>query len=408
MTAPPTSAPLTILFVDDEPQTLRGLQRVIHGAGRNWQVALAGDGAMALDLMDRQRIDVIVTDLRMPGLDGQSLLAEIARRHPETLRIVLTGGTDPKSMMRVVASSHAVLTKPCAGDLLVGRIARAVGLRQFMNDAGARALVSGLGHLPTLPRTYLDLHAEMERDRPSESRIVAIIEADPPVDAQLLHVANSSYFAPRVPIQRTLAAVRALGLDIVRALVLERGIIAQFDPASLPPAFDTTALWSHSFKVAALARAIAEADDAPTTERDAAFTAGLLHDLGWLIIAANRPQVYQSCAEAERAGLTTAERADLERRHLGATHAEFGAYLLGLWGLPDRIVEAVAYHHDPLHHAGTAAGCDGALLAVHAANALIEADGKERLRAFDPGLMESAEVARHLPRWMEAAATLRG
>jgi len=400
--------PLAILFVDDEPQTLRGLQRVIHAAGRDWQVAVANDGATALDLLARQRIDVIVTDLHMPGLDGQSLLAEVARAHPQTLRIVLTGGTDPKTMMRVVAASHAVLAKPCAGDLLVGRIARAIGLRQFMGDDGARAMVSGLRRLPTLPRTYLDLHAEMERERPSEPRIVAIIEADPPVAAQLLHVANSSYFSPRVPIQRTLAAVRGLGLDIVRALVLERGIIAQFDPARLPRAFDGAALWSHSFKVAALARAIAEADGMPTVERDAAFTAGLLHDLGWLILAANRPQAYQACADAANPDLTIPERAELERRHAGATHAEFGAYLLGLWGLPDRIVEAVAYHHDPLRHAGTAAGCDGALLAVHIANALIETAPSDRLRAFAPGLMKSAAVAKRLPVWMEAAAALRG
>jgi HD-like signal output (HDOD) protein/CheY-like chemotaxis protein len=398
--------PLSILFVDDEPQTLRGLQRLIRAAGLDWRVAVALSGEAALEILDRQTIDVLVTDLNMPGLSGRSLLTEIARRHPAVLRIVLTAEADPHDMMAIVAASHAVLCKPCPGDLLISRITRAAGLRRFLDQAEARALVSGLPNLPALPRTYLALHAEMERAEPSESRIVAIIDADPPVAAQFLHVANSAYFAPRAPIQRTLAAVRALGYDIVRAVVLERGIIAQFDPARLPPAFDGAALWSHSFQVAALARKIATINGCGAIERDAAFTAGLLHDLGWLIVAANRPVAYQAIAKAPR-DLPAAERADIERRCAGATHAEFAAYLLGLWGLPDKIVEAVAYHHAPLAHIGPAIGCDGALLAVHIANALVDADPNDPLRGLDSGLALHPLVTTHQAEWIAAAKSLQ-
>lgn len=398
--------PLAILFVDDEPQTLRGLQRLVHAAGLDWRVAVALSGEAALEILNRQTIDVLVTDLNMPGLHGRSLLTEIARLHPAVLRIVLTAEADPHDMMSIVAASHAVLCKPCPGDLLISRITRVVGLRRFLDQADARALVSGLPNLPTLPRTYLALHAEMERAEPSETRIVAIIDADPPVAAQFLHVANSAYFAPRAPIQRTLAAVRALGYDIVRAVVLERGIIAQFDPARLPSAFDGATLWSHCFRVAALARKIAAINGCNATERDAAFTAGLLHDLGWLIVAANRPVAYQAIAKAPR-DLPAAKRADIERSCAGATHAEYAAYLLGLWGLPDKIVEAVAYHHDPLAHIGPAIGCDGALLAVHIANALVDADPNEPLRGLDPGLALHPLVTIHQAEWIAAAQSLQ-
>ncbi len=401
--------PLSILFVDDEPQTLRGLQRLIHSAGLDWRVAVALNGESALEILDRQPIDVLVTDLHMPGLNGRLLLAEIIRLHPAVVRVVLTAETDPHDMMPILAASHAVLCKPCPGEMLINRITRAAGLRRFLEQPEARALISGLPNVPTIPRTYLALHDEMARHDPSEARIVAIIDADPPVAAQFLHVANSAYFAPRTPIQRTLAAVRALGFDIVRAVVLERGIIAQFDPARLPPTFDSAALWSHCFRVAALARKIAAINGASATERDAAFTAGLLHDLGWLIVAANRPTAYLAIAKAPR-DLPIAERSDLERRHAGATHAEFAAYLLGLWGLPDQIVEAVACHHAPLAHiepgVGSVVGCDGALLAVHIANALVEAARNDPLRGVDPGLAAHPLVTAHWAEWTAAADSL--
>lgn len=405
--------PLSVLFVDDEPQTLRGLQRLIHSAGLDWRVSIALNGEAALDILGQQSIDVLVTDLHMPGLSGRSLLAECARLHPAVLRIVLTADSEPQDMMTVLATSHAVLCKPCPSETLIGRITRAVGLRRFLDPAEARALMSGLPHLPTIPRTYLTLHDEMARLDPSESIIVSIIDADPPVAAQFLHVANSAYFAPRAPIQRTLTAVRALGFDIVRAVVLERGIIAQFDPAKLPHNFDSAGLWSHCFRVAALARRIATINGGEAGERDAAFTAGLLHDLGWLIVAANRPTAYRTIAEAPR-DLPIADRSSLERRHAGATHAEFAAYLLGLWGLPDRIVEAVAYHHTPLAHldpaigsvAGSVAGCDGALLAVHVANALVEAPADDPLRGLDPGLVDHPLTRLHKTEWIEAARAL--
>ncbi len=404
--------PLSVLFVDDEPQTLRGLQRLTHSAGLDWRVSIALNGETALDILGRHPVDVLVTDLRMPGLSGRSLLTECARLHPAILRIVLTADSDPQDMMTVLATSHAVLCKPCPGETLIGRITRAVGLRRFLDQPEARALMSGLPHLPTIPRTYLALHDEMARLDPSESAIVGIIDADPPVAAQFLHVANSAYFAPRAPIQRTLSAVRALGFDIVRAVVLERGIIAQFDPAKLPRNFDSAGLWAHCFRVAALARRIAAINGGDSSERDAAFTAGLLHDLGWLILAANRPTAYRTIADAPR-NLPIPERSALERQQAGATHAEFAAYLLGLWGLPDRIVEAVAYHHTPLAHmdpavrplAEAVAGCDGALLAVHVANTLAEAPPDDPLRGLDPGLADHPLTRAHHAEWIDAART---
>lgn len=399
--------PLCVLFVDDEPQTLRGLQRSIHSARLDWQVLAALNGEMALEVLARQPVDALITDLHMPGLSGRSLLAECARLHPAVLRIVLTADSEPQDMLPVLATSHTVLCKPCPVETLIGRITRAIGLRRFLNQADARTLMSGLPHLPTIPHTYLALHDEMARSDPSEAAIVAIIDADPPVAAQFLHVANSAYFAPRAPIQRTLTAVRALGFDIVRAVVLERGIIAQFDPAKLPHSFDSVGLWSHCFRVAALARRIALINGGDSGECDAAFTAGLLHDLGWLILAANRPGAYRIIAEASR-DLPIAERSAQERRHAGATHAEFAAYLLGLWGLPDRIVEAVAYHHTPLAHldstaVGSVAGCDGALLAVHLANTLAEAPVDDPCHGLDPGLINHPLTLRHMAKWIDAA-----
>jgi hypothetical protein len=125
-----------------------------------------------------------------------------------------------------------------------------------------------------------------------------------------------------------------------------------------------------------------------------------------LIVAANRPVAYQAIAKAPR-DLSAAERADIERRCAGATHAEFAAYLLGLWGLPDKIVEAVAYHHAPLAHIGPAIGCDGALLAVHIANALVDADPSDPLRGLDSGLTLHPLVTAHQAEWIAAAKSLQ-
>jgi HD-like signal output (HDOD) protein len=160
-------------------------------------------------------------------------------------------------------------------------------------------------------------------------------------------------------------------------------------------------LWSHSMTVGILANKIALMEN-----RDAAndaFTAGLLHDLGRVVLAVNLPRQYKTVDEIIERDCVS--RPEAEKQVFDATHSEVGAFLLGLWGLPTNVVEAVAFHNNP----GTARNNTfSALTAVHAANAIqrqIKADGPGKSEAgLDMDYLASIGLTHRIPAWQEKCA----
>lgn len=338
-----------ILFVDDEPNVLSGLRRMLRGKAAEWAMAFAGSGDEALRLLDERRYDAVVTDMRMPRMDGAELLALVARRHPQAVRIILSGQCDQEAALKSVGPSHVFLSKPCEPGLLIETLERAMRLRRIIFDTSVRNALGGLNALPSLPLSYLAISHAMEDPNCSAHTISDLVAKDPAVAAELLHVANSAYFAPRREVTSIHQAVQYLGMDVVRAVVLSSSVFKALAEQVRDPAY-LAAVWEHSLRTAARMRAalhaLADAMGQPKPDLRAegeAYSAGLLHDVGLLALAAALPEGDQRLNQL--ADVCECRRAAVERAALGADHGVVGGFLMGLWGLPDAIVEAIALHH---------------------------------------------------------------
>jgi putative nucleotidyltransferase with HDIG domain len=351
-----------ILFVDDNSNVLDGLRRMNRTQRNEWDTYYALSGTEALKIMDARPIDLIVADMRMSGMDGAELLREAMKQHPETIRMVLSGQADSDLTMKAVGVCHQFITKPCDPQILRSIINRAISLRTLLADSRLEGIISEMDTLPSISALYLEITDELQSPEPSMQKVGQIISRDPGMAAKVLQLANSAFFGLRRRISNPADAIAYLGLNRIQHLFLTIHAFSQFVPP-VSSAFSIELLWEHSLSTAAHAKAIAEEEEAGKDIAQNAFTAGLLHDIGKLMFAcrlADRHSEAVNLAKAKNMPLWVAEH-----QVLAVSHAEIGGYLLGLWGLPDDIVEAVAYHHRPSDCVNKAF-C--ALTAVHAAD----------------------------------------
>jgi len=353
-----------ILFVDDEPKVLRGLQRMLCNLEDEWEMAFAESGQEALDLLAEHPFDVVVSDMRMPVMDGAQLLNEVMRRHPQIVRIVLSGHSERELVLRSVGATHQYLAKPCDPERLHSVVAQACALRELLADESFRSLVSQMNTIPSLPQLYLDIMQELEDPDGSIKKVGRIIARDVGMTAKVLQIVNSAFFGLPRHVSDPSHAASLLGLDTLKALILTAHVFSHLDKADAKGlCFDT--LWNHSIATGSLAKRIASAENCETQVCDHALMAGLLHDTGKLVLAANLPDRYHEVLSLSEKGTMTS--LDAERQVFGTTHAEVGAYLFGLWGLPEPIMEAVLFHHSPDRCMATTFT---PLTAVHVANVI--------------------------------------
>ncbi len=389
-----------VLFVDDEPNILQGLRRNLRGMRSEWDMAFANGGAEALEYMQAARVDVVVSDMRMPGMDGARLLAEVAVRQPHAIRFILSGQVGHDEAFRLIGTSHQFLSKPCDTVLLLDSVRRALALRDLIADEGVQSLVSSLRELPTPPEIYDELVHELQMPEPAVHKITEIVARDIALTTKVLQVAGSGYFGVGEKAASLLQAVARLGVERVRSLVLTHGIVARYEGPKVG-GVDLDGLWAHSVTCGGLAQSIAKDAGLDDKAAENAFVAGLLHDIGALVLAANQPEKYETIVAVSQ--YENAARLEAERQALGASHARVGAYLVGLWGLPDIVVEAVAHHHTPLECPGHAFDV---VTAVHVAEGLTQAhertDPDRPLEnVLDLEYLAAVGVAERLSGWAE-------
>jgi len=328
-----------VLFVDDEPRILDGLGRLLRPLREEWEMAFAPGGEAALALLDAHPFDVIVSDMRMPGLDGAALLHRVRDQYPQIVRIVLTGQTELNAALRVVPVAHQFLAKPCDVGVLRVAIERACHLQSLLNDDVIRRNVGAMGELPSLPSTYHELTHALADPEVALNKVARILERDVGISAKILQLVNSAFFGLSHSITSMQSAVSYLGLTTLKHLVLTLEIFRVFQPKRALKGFSLEGLQYHSRLTAHIAARL----PVPKQFTDTVFVAGMLHDVGKLILAAKLPERFENTlAEAEKEHCPLCK---VEERERGFSHAEIGAYLLGLWGLPYNVVEAVAFHH---------------------------------------------------------------
>ena len=351
-----------ILFVDDEPQILEGLRHRLHRQRKKWEMEFVHGGHEALERLSNEPFDVIVTDMRMPRMDGAELLRRVHENHPGIVRIVLSGHAEMEIAFKAVPVAHQFLNKPCDAGLLESVVDRACGLHALINDETVRNTMGKIKTLPTMPVVYNRLMAALARDDTSPRVVAKILEQDLALCAKLLQIVNSAFFRLPRTIAKIEEAVSYLGFNTIKQVVLAVEVFGANGDDPVITGLSVRELQQHSMLVASIASLLL--DDRQGKED--AYVAALLHDIGKLLLAMELPEHFGMvlAAMGEQQGPMYLH----EERLSAVTHAEIGAYLLGLWGLPYPIIEAVANHHHPSRVEEQEFGVLGA---VHVADFLV-------------------------------------
>ena len=361
----------SILFVDDEPGILKALRRLF--IDEDWDMYFASSGEEGLDILSRETIDLVVSDVRMPQMDGITFLTEVKKRHPQVVRVFLSGYADQNAVVRALTEGCAqqILPKPWddAEITQVVRFALHQAKEQQHKFSGLQKIINSLGTLPTMPQIYLEVRKYLgDSEYFSFEKASSIIENDPAISAELIRWANSALFGQRNKVDTVKRALVVLGSDIVEGLILSNSVFSCMDKAAEPIAgFHHEGFHLHSMACGVLARSLIE--DSPYNRdnlADRAFTAGLLHDIGKLV-----EEAFLQDAFRQAVALAAQNNQPLswgEKELLGTTHEEIGSYLADWWNMPSFLVDAIRWHHTP----GVCQSNGAIIAAVHVADFLVQ------------------------------------
>jgi putative nucleotidyltransferase with HDIG domain len=383
-----------ILFVDDDPGVLEGLRNALRRERGRWEMVFAHSAQDALDVADRKPFDLVVTDMRMPGMDGAELLARMREKSPATARIMLSGQADQGEILRALPVAHRFFSKPCEPAQLRDAIDRTCRLKRILPTGDVRRTLGALDHLPASASVHDDLVRDLADPNVGASAIAGHLERDPAMAVRVLQLVNSAYFGNGQPTASIPAAVRFIGVEFLRTLVIAGDVFPAPESGSFSQELER--ITAHSLRVARLMRRLF--DDA--TKAAEAFTLGLVHDVGKMALARSFPDAWVATCEAMAARGVQCHV--MEQEVFGVTHAEAGACLLGLWGLPISIVDAVAFHHRP--SAGETVD-RGLLAALHFADTVCADERADGVTPFiDEEFLATAVPHGLLQAWRSVAA----
>lgn len=330
----------SVLFVDDEPQILKSLSRLFLDT--DYSVYTAESGAEALGVLSREKIDLVISDMRMPNMDGYEFLNKVKQEHPGILRVILSGYADEKVILKALQQNVAKLYmfKPWENDKLLKLIDQIFETDALLNNSELMALINNIEELPTIKTSYQRIINYIENDA-EISDIAKLIEFDQSIASKVLHIANSAYFGIRTGSVRQ--AVSYLGLTNVRSLVMSTSIMETMEVKGIVGA-NIESLWRHAFITNRLLNYIYE-KILNKKLADTAMAAGLLHNVGRVFLLKAFPVQYMSVLRTLEG--KAEDILELEMNTFKITHQQTGGYLLKWWELPLPIVEAALYHHTP-------------------------------------------------------------
>ena len=331
-----------ILFVDDEAKVLDRLRRMLYCKRKHWDMHFALGADAALKACEATSFNVVVSDMRMPGMDGATLLGHIRDRFPGAARIVLSGHAEPGMHTRVLSVAHRFLNKPCDSIELQATIERVCTLQETLSAVELRKIVGEVSELPSLSTTYLALMQAAQDPTLTVAGVAAIINKDIAMSAKVLQLANSAFFGLARNTASLQDSVAHLGIDTIKNLALATDVFRVLAPSSHVPSCVWEAMQQHGVHAAAIAAQLPVAKQ----NREVAVLAALCHDVGKLLVAYKMPDLFSEIQARVQAN--KCKDFEAEEELLGFSHAEIGAYILGLWGIPDLVVEAIAHHHHPL------------------------------------------------------------
>jgi putative nucleotidyltransferase with HDIG domain len=333
-----------ILFVDDDRSVLDGLRRMLHKMRDKWKMEFVTRASDAMKVMKNTHYDIVVSDLRMPAKDGVEFLEKVRKKYPDTIRFMLSGYSEQPLQGRAAKCVHQFVSKPCDAEQLKNLIARAFALRDRLRSEEASKVVSILRSLPVMPKIYQEAVDLFNDPQCSPRRVGKMIARDIGMSAKILQVVNSAFYGRPGRIVDPIRAVVYLGLKTVEALLLTQGVFLKLSEQKAGQ-FHVAGLQEHCVRVGALAREICRTKHMSEDDLDVASMAGILHDTGKMILIAKFSDKFAEAIRISRAEQIPLH--EVEFNLLNVTHAQFGGCLLELWGIPNTIIEAATFHHEP-------------------------------------------------------------
>lgn len=332
---------MNIVFVDDDEHVLHGLKCMLRDMRHEWNMHFCQTGEEALKLMQAKPFDIIISDMRMPEMDGAVLLAKVKAMYPGVTRIILSGYSEKKMILKTVDSADQFLSKPCKKEELVGVVEQSLATREiFKGREIVLETIAGMNRLPTIPNLYMELKELLESKNSSLKDVSDVIKVDVAMSAKILQLVNSAFFGLRHRIVDIHRAIVYLGVRTIKAVVIMNDVFGSFTEEEMQ-LFSINDMYLHSVTVSSLARQMAAS--LPEMIVDDVGMAAMLHDIGKIIFIRNNFDTYKKFFTQD-----VLEEMPLhiqEKSVLGVTHAEAGSYLMGVWGIPKEVVEAIAKHH---------------------------------------------------------------
>jgi putative nucleotidyltransferase with HDIG domain len=373
-----------ILLVDENSDYLEHLDGELSRYSRQWQVESTTSAEQALAALQREPADVVVAAMQMRELDGATLLGRVRELNPTTVRMILSSDASAPNLTRAATVAHRFLGKSSGAHELVTMIERSLSLRKLTEQTEAYRATIATTTLPSRPALYTELNRVLADPLWGPDQVANVIERDIAMTAKVLQLANSAFFGVGHRITNVRDAVVYLGVETIRSLTLTAEAFGKLAPRDLE-GFSIDEFQRHSMLVARITGAILPDGRA----QQEAVTAALLHDVGKLVLIADGPERWIRLNDEARARNLPLH--EVERELEGVTHADTGAYLLSLWGLPDSVVEAVAHHHDPDAFPGLAFD---PVAAVHIADSLAHELSPPATDAPPPGTVDESLLDR--------------
>ena len=329
---------LSILFVDDEVNILQALKRMLHPHRQQWAMTFCSSGEEALQLLREQQFDVLVTDIRMPQVDGSRVLFESFLYQPETMRCILSGFADREQTIKVAGTAHQFLSKPCTKDAIENMVQRAQQAQERLPQSEIRRAVSRVSAVPCRSSVLRKLSNELQQEQPDLDLVVDLIASDIGMSAKIIQLVASSFFGRCAAVFCPREAVTLLGVELIAGLLSEMGIFTPFlcDPEIL----NIDQLCDDAIEAARLARATAETQGTNARTANVAYLSSYLRDVGKIVLAHQFPDRYLRVTNLiKEDGLP---QGVAEQQIFGATSASVGGYLLEVWGFPQDVVNEVA------------------------------------------------------------------
>ena len=331
---------MKILFVDDEQLVLDGIKRQMRRISE-WECQFCDSGKEALRILENDTFDVIVSDMRMPEMSGAELLSSVAVWHPSLVRIALSGYAELKLTLRTAPVAHHYLLKPCKTEMIRQTIERAMNITHLVDSAALEDFFDDLDEIPATPLIHASLTKLLCDPDAKPADVVKLIDSRPALKQKTLALANSIITGHLHRSDDILQAIFRLGYPMLRNLVFSVEVFEYWPQKLTASESDVETLRLHSVATAQMAAKFFSDD---TISNDA-FIAGMLHDVGKLLILLYLPDAHreiQRLCQTEGTSPT-----DAELKILGVDHAMIGAKLLAKWEQPYNIIESVWYHHSP-------------------------------------------------------------